>query len=278
MNKRDVISYIFQHCQYCLDVADAENYLCEILNINKSQLFFKDNICAEEFATIKTVVERLNGGEPIAKILHRVNFYGRNFYVDNNVLTPRQDSEVLVYLADKELKENANNGVIKVLDLCCGSGCLGLTLKAMNKTINLCLSDVSEKALNVAKTNAKNMQIEAKIIQGNMFENICEKFDLIISNPPYIKSSDVAFLEKQVKEFDPIIALDGYEDGLQFYREIAENIYKHLNANGVLLCEFGYNQAEKVKKIFDKKFLNVKIYKDNSGNDRVVICKNLINN
>ena len=281
MKKNEIVSFILECCIFCEDKAEAESCLCEILDINKSQLFLINDICDVKFEKVQEVVERLNKGEPIAKILHRANFYGRNFYVDENVLTPRQDSEVLVYLADKVIKEkmrNKNNCEIKVLDLCCGSGCLGLTLKALNETIDLCLVDISEKALNVAKINAKNMEIVAKIEQSNMFEKISGKFDIIISNPPYIKTSDVALLEKQVKEFDPIIALDGDADGLRFYREIAENANKHLTENGVLLCEFGYDQAEEVKKIFDKKFLNVKIYKDNGGNDRVVVCKDLIRN
>lgn len=279
MKKNEIVSFILEHCIFCEDKAEAESYLCEILDINKSQLFLMDDVCDAEFEKVQEVIERLNKGEPIAKILHRANFYGRNFYVDENVLTPRQDSELLVYLADNVIKEkssNENDCKIKVLDLCCGSGCLGLTLKAMNRAIDLCLIDISEKALNVAKINAKSMGIVAKIEQSNMFENIRMQFDIIISNPPYIKTSDVALLEKQVKEFDPIIALDGDVDGLRFYREIAENVDKHLNESGVLLCEFGYDQAEEVKKIFDKKFLNVKIYKDNGGNDRVVVCKDLI--
>lgn len=278
MDKQNIISFILSNCKYCLDKEDAQNYLSEILDISKGQLFLLEEVSEQDFEKVKSIVERLNNGEPIAKILSRANFYGQNFYVNGNVLTPRQDSELIVYLADKILKEEKNGKQkIKVLDLCCGSGCLGITLKRLNKNIELSLVDVSEEALKVAKTNAKNMEIEAKIIKSDMFNCVEEKFDIIISNPPYIKTNDVEKLEKQVKDFDPLIALDGSADGLHFYREIAKNVNQYLNTDGILLCEFGFDEAKEVKKIFDKKFLNVKIYVDNGGNERVVICKGLIN-
>lgn len=286
MKKADIISYILTNCKYCEDRTEAEAYLCEILDINRGQFFLLEELPDCTLIRTRDVVARLNTGEPIAKILGRANFYGRNFCVSEDVLTPRQDSEILVYLAKNELAQMEQNAIsvagltanaqpLEVLDLCCGSGCLGLTLKAENKRVNLTLADISEKALKVAKTNAKNMEISTKIVLSNMLENVCGKFDLIVSNPPYIRTSEIANLEVQVRNFDPLIALDGKADGLHFYREIARDVKRALSASGVLICEFGFDQASEVKKIFDKIFLDVKIYKDNNHNDRVVVCKNI---
>ncbi|MGN1227814.1 MAG: peptide chain release factor N(5)-glutamine methyltransferase [Christensenellales bacterium] len=282
MLKEEIVNYIVNNCHFIKNRDEAFSLICEILSINRSKLFLLDEISDANFDLIKNVINELNLGKPIAKILHNVCFYGYDFYVDENVLTPRQDSEVLVYLALNEIADsnkktilNDNEMQLSVLDLCCGSGCLGLSIKKQYENVRLDLVDVSEMALEVAKKNAKKLNVSANFIQSDMFENITSKYDIIISNPPYIKTSEIEYLEIQVKNYDPLEALDGKDDGLYFYKVIANDIEKHLKQDGVLLCEFGYNQAKEITDIFDKKFKCVKIYKDNGGNDRVVVCKNL---
>lgn len=270
MQKKDLIKKCGEVLQ--IDRYEIVQNICEILSLTKTQFTLKENFSDSEIEKVLNVFNKLKSGMPLGKILQRAYFYGYDFYVNNDVLTPRQDSELIVFLADKMFK-NSGKPSIKLLDLCCGSGCLGLTLKKINSSINLTLVDISEKALEVAKVNADNMKLSCEIIYSNMFANLKSKYDLIISNPPYIKSDDLNMLEEAVKNYDPIIALDGKEDGLYFYNQIANNVLEFLNENGALIMEIGFNQGEQVKDIFDKIFKNVKIYKDNGGNDRVVVCQ-----
>ena len=162
MLKEEIVNYIVDNCHFTKNRDDALSLICEILSINRSKLFLLDEISDANVDLIKNVINELNLGKPIAKILHNVCFYGFDFYVDENVLTPRQDSEVLVYLAINEIADlnkktilnNDDKMQLGVLDLCCGSGCLGLSIKKQYENVQLDFVDVSEKALEVAKKNA----------------------------------------------------------------------------------------------------------------------------
>ena len=270
MQKEDLIKKCGEILQ--MDKYEIVQNICEILALTKTQFTLKEDFSNNEIEIVLNVFNKLKSGMPLGKILQRAYFYGYDFYVNNNVLTPRQDSELIVFLADKMLKNSGKTNA-KLLDLCCGSGCLGLTLKKLNGGINLTLADISVKALEVVKTNANNMKLKCEIICSNMFDNLNERYDLIVSNPPYIKSGDINLIENAVKNYDPLIALDGKEDGLYFYNQIANNVLNFLNNDGVLVMEIGFDQGEQVKNVFDKIFKNVKIYKDNGGNDRAVVCQ-----
>lgn len=232
--------------------------------LNKSVLEVKfSNLNNKEYKELKSlIIKHLKTKAPIQKLFNKAYFFNREFYVNNNVLTPRFDSEVLIeHILDKNFKS--------VLDLCAGSGCLGITIKCEKPSVNLTLADISSKALKVCKKNCKKHKIEAKRIKTNMFNKIKEKFDLIICNPPYIESDTVLNLSDDVKKFDPKISLDGGQDGLKFYNILYENVDKFLNTNGKCIIEIGYNQGHLIEK-FKEKYKNVKLIKDYNSLDRVI--------
>ena len=214
---------------------------------------------------IDNILKALEAGKPLNKIFGYEYFYGEKFFIDENVLAPRSDTECVVECALKNIKMGDS-----VLDLCTGSGCIGITLEK-NANISLTMSDYSDKALRVAGKNLQYHKINAKLIKSNMFDALDEKYDLIVSNPPYIESNVVGTLDIGVREFDPLMALDGGEDGLDFYRIIRKEFENYLKPNGVLVLEIGYNQAKPICELFSK--FNVEIYKDYGGHDRVAVIK-----
>ncbi|MBQ0099860.1 MAG: peptide chain release factor N(5)-glutamine methyltransferase, partial [Firmicutes bacterium] len=183
---------------------------------------------------------------------------------DERVLIPRPETEILILEAKKYITTNS-----KVLDLCTGSGALAI---AISKECNIKVkaSDISYEAITLAKENALMNNAEVDFIESDLFSNLKEeKFDVIVSNPPYIKSDDIDNLQKEVKDFEPRVALDGGVDGLDFYRKIANEAKKHLNKDGVLLLECGISQAEEIKTMFDG-YSKIEIIKDLEKIDRVV--------
>ena len=216
-------------------------------------------------------IELLNSGMPIQYIINKQEFMELDFYVDSNVLIPQPDTEILV-----EEVINLSNENIKVLDLCTGSGAIGVSVAKNVKSAEITMSDISEKALEIAKRNAKSNEVidKCKFVLSDMFENIQDKFDIIVSNPPYIKTKVICELDKQVQN-EPYIALDGGEDGLYFYKYIAENAYKYLNKDGILALEIGYDQRKEVIELLELagKYTNIYSKKDLGNNDRIVVCK-----
>jgi release factor glutamine methyltransferase len=209
---------------------------------------------------------------PLTKIFNHTSFYGYDFYVDKNVLSPRQETEQVVEEAIKFIK-NINSEKTKVLDLMTGSVAIAVTIAKQTRA-KIFASDISEQALSVAKKNARDLKAKIKFIESDIFNGIKKiKFDIIVSNPPYIPSRDILSLDDEVKKYDPILALDGGEDGLYFYREIAEKAYDYLKPNGLLVLEIGEDQGQSVKKLLQKSFENIRIKKDYSGNERIVIAK-----
>lgn len=198
-----------------------------------------------------------------------------DFYVDENVLIPRADTENLVEEVIKICKEKEK---CKILELCTGSGAIAISLKKYLSNVDIVATDISNEALKVAKKNEKKILKSECIqfIQSDMFENIKGKFDIIVSNPPYIKTEIV---KKYDLKYEPILALDGGQDGLRFYKTIIENGYRYLNNNGVLALEIGYDQKDDVTNIVNdtKKYKETYCKKDLGGNDRVFIVK-LMNN
>ena len=217
-------------------------------------------------------IDEIKKGIPLEYTINEKEFMKLCFYVDENVLIPRQDTEILVEEVIKIAKEN---NCKKILDLCTGSGCIAISIAKYIENSNITAIDVSKKAIEIAKKNAKENKVEKQIkfIESNLFEKIGnEKYDIIVSNPPYIKTSIIENLSKEVQN-EPHIALDGGEDGLEFYREIIKNSYKYLNKNGYLCLEIGYDQKEEVTKLIEqeKMYENVYCKKDLGLNDRAII-------
>lgn len=222
----------------------------------------------------------LKMGKPIQYITNNQEFMKMKLYVDENVLIPQPDTEILVEeilnICQKQSSCSLQNKrSYRMLDLCTGSGAIGISLAKYIENNHVIMSDISDKALEISKKNAMQNKVEDKceFIHSDMFENIDGKFDIIVSNPPYIKTEVIKTLDKQVQN-EPIIALDGGEDGLEFYKSIIDQAYKYLNANGILALEIGYDQQQEVLKLLKKsgKYKNIYSKKDLSGNDRVVIC------
>ena len=254
--------------QHSIEIVDVDFIISEVLNTSRTELVLIDEVDAEQEKVIREKAELRLNNVPVEKIFNKAYFFGMEFKVDENVLSPRPESELLVETALKYIKENNYKSV---LDICTGSGCLAISIKK-NAEVDVTASDVSNKALQIAKFNAKNLNVDISFIRSNMFEKIEGKFDLIISNPPYIDSEEVKTLEKEVFENDPLIALDGGEFGLKFYNIIHENLRKYLNENGMLIIEIGEDQRELLTSLFND-FNLVECINDYAGHDRVLVFK-----
>ena len=209
------------------------------------------------------------GRMPLQYLTGEQEFMGLPFCVNEHVLIPRQDTEVLVEEAirviQKEMPEAA------VLDLCTGSGCIGISIQSFCSNTQVTAADISEDALKVAQKNAKENQVPVKFVHSDLFKEISGSYDMIVSNPPYIPTDVIPQLMPEVQVFEPIEALDGKEDGLYFYRKIVEQSKDYLNSGGSLMFEIGYDQGKDVSKMMtDAGFSNVCVKKDLAGNDRVV--------
>lgn len=250
-----------------IDSREARLLLAEAMNISSSELILKTDCTDEEYKKILKFLEERIAGKPYAYIVGHKEFMKLNFKVNESVLIPREDTEILV--------ENAiNSGKLKILDMCTGSGCIAISLAKYIKNSSVSAVDISKEALQVAKENAKINEVNVNFINSNLFENVTEMYDLIVSNPPYIPTKDISSLQIEVKN-EPIIALDGGDDGLNFYKIISKEARKHLTPTGILMFEIGFDEAESVSNILKNDgYKNIEIIKDLSGNDRVVkACK-----
>ena len=238
-----------------------------LVNDNK-ELTLRQNV--DYFKAIKKLID----GIPLQHITHQQEFMKLMFYVDENVLIPRSDTEILV----EEVIEIAKKiNAKKILDLCTGSGAIAISLAKYIKDGQITATDISEKALRIARLNARNNNVDDKItfISSNLFQNIPEeKYDIIVSNPPYIKRKVIESLDKEVKK-EPIIALDGGKDGLEFYKKIVYTAYEYLKYKGYLCLEIGYDQKKEVIDLINKegKYIDTYSKKDLYDNDRIVITK-----
>ena len=247
-----------------------------ILNKPREYLLVNDNkkLTLRQNVDYFKVIKKLIEGIPLQHITHQQEFMKLMFYVDENVLIPRSDTEILVEEVIKIAKKiNAK----KILDLCTGSGAIAISLAKYIKEAQITATDISEKALRIAKLNARNNNVDDKItfISSNLFQNIPEeKYDIIVSNPPYIKRKVIESLDKEVKK-EPIIALDGGRDGLEFYKKIIYSSYEYLKYKGYLCLEIGYDQKNEVIDLINKegKYIDTYSKKDLYDNDRIVITK-----
>ncbi len=252
---------------------EARLFLANVLkkSVEWVMIHIEDEIEKTEKEVFDGLIDRRIKGEPFQYIVGNCCFFGYDFLVNESVLVPRSDTEVWVEKVIKLAKEVKANSI---LDLCTGSGCIAITLKKELKDVLLYGVDISENALAVAKENAKINNADVKFILSDLFNNLpMNKFDIIVSNPPYIPSKEIQTLARDVQR-EPIIALDGGEDGLEFYRKIIKKAKEFLEENGYLALEFGYDQAKKVEKILlENGFEVLDIIKDYSGNTRAIISK-----
>lgn len=224
---------------------DAKWIAEDTLGLTRTELHFESTRAVDD-AELERLDERLRRraeGEPVQYILHSAYFMGLKFYVDDRVLIPRQDTETLVEAVIVALHELESPDV---LDLCAGSGAIGLSVKTLIPSANVTLTDISRDALDVARRNAHDLNVDADIRHGDLFRAVGrDRFDLIASNPPYIPHGDLAGLQREVRR-EPALALDGGSDGLDVYRRIAAEAGAHLNPGGYLYLEVGIGEAERV--------------------------------
>lgn len=278
------------------DIADATRdckiLYCYMMDIPFSKIILEyqevlqDRLCDKYFG----LIDRRSKGEPVQYIMGSQEFMGLEFIVNENVLIPRQDTETLV----EDALEIINTGTLRgedmdvkrkewdILDLCTGSGAIGVSLARIANKVNVTCSDISEGAIKVAKENAQKHGVakSVKFEQGDLFKPFSkhfrkQKFDMIISNPPYIKSSVISTLQKEVCEHEPLSALDGGESGLDFYERIVSGVGSHLRKSGVLLLEIGHDQGEAVSGLLSRngEFTSIRVLKDLANRDRIVFAK-----
>ena len=207
---------------------------------------------------------------PLSHLVGFEYFYDRKFKVTKDVLSPRMETEELIYKVVEYVKATKKNN-LKILDLCTGSGIIAITLKKELDQffIDVVASDISEEAIKVAEENAQFHDATIKFIQSDIFDNIDEKFDIIVSNPPYIDRKDEVTMQDNVLKYDPHLALFAEEEGMYFYRNIVEKASSYLNDNGVIFFEIGYDQKDKIITLADMNGYSAEVYKDINGRDRM---------
>lgn len=250
----------------------AKLLLANILNKNPLELLlFLDEQVDEEKATLyKKEVEAIKNNKPLQYVIGKVNFYGSEFIVNEKVLIPRFETEELVENTITKINEMFDNKNIKILDIGCGSGVIGLTLKKFFPESNVTLVDISKEALEVAKENAKNLNLEVNFIESDVFQNVYDIYDVIISNPPYIMDDEE--IEDIVKENEPHIALYAGKDGLDCYKKIMQDIKRHINNKYLISFEIGRYQAPSIISMANY-FLSkpiVEVKKDLQERDRMI--------
>lgn len=230
----------------------------------------EDLVDVEDERLFLKFIEERKQGKPIAYITREKEFMGFSFKVTQETLIPRPDTEILVTEAVEQIKEKKYT---KILDLCSGSGAIGLSIAKILEFTNVTLSDINKEALLISKENGVRLDVQdrLKYVESDLFKEIHEKFDLITCNPPYINLEDYTNLSKNVKEYEPEIALYGGITGLDFYEEISREAKNYLTYGGMIIFEIGYDQSQEVEKMLkNNNFKSIKTLKDLSGRDRVV--------
>jgi len=245
---------------YMLDetVEQFSNKLSEELSVEQENRYFD------------LINKNINEDTPLSHLVGFDYFYDRKFKVTRDVLSPRMETEELIYKVLEYIKKSKKDS-FKILDLCTGSGIIAITLKKeiVEKYTEIVASDISEKALSIAIENANNNNANITFIKSDLFDNISGKFDLIISNPPYISYKDKITIKDNVLKYDPHLALFAEEDGIYFYRKIIENAVHYLSKDGVIFFEIGYDQKEKIFELGKNNNFITTVYKDINDRDRI---------
>lgn len=253
---------------------DSEILLMFVLNFSKVQLFTKDNyvLSEEEKERYLKLLEKRGAHMPVKYIIGKCEFMGLEFIVDSSTLIPRGDTEILVERVIDFIKEN---NFRSVLDIGTGSGAVAISAAFYCPNVKITTVDISKEALKTAEKNAEinNVLDRINFVESDVFKNIVSKFDIIVSNPPYIKTDVIKSLMPDVRDYEPVSALDGGSDGLYFYRKIISECKDFLNKNGVLIFEIGYDQTFEVLELLRKSgFDSIEIKQDLAGLDRVISC------
>lgn len=246
---------------------DAWYLLSYLIGMSKADyLLRKKEFIPEQIDSMyQQLLARRMEREPLQYIIGQQEFMGLTFVVNQNVLIPRQDTEILVELTIAESKGK------RILDICTGSGCIAISLAKLGEPKSVTAVDISTSALEVARKNANLNHAVVEFIESNMFEQVSQTYDIIVSNPPYIKREEIKTLMPEVRQFEPILALDGEEDGLEFYRILAREAKHYLSDQGRVMFEIGCDQAESVFQLLSENgYYNIKITKDYANLDRVV--------
>ena len=275
---------------FCMDPKiDAQELYCYLTGLDKVSLFLK----AEEEVDLETeekymeLIRKRAERIPLQHITGVQEFMGYTFKVNPHVLIPRQDTETLVTEAAKTIQSTPREKLSffeklkgrkewDVLDLCCGSGAVGISLAKICSNVKVTATDISAEAVETAEANAEDLRVKVRFLTGDMFEPVKgRKFDMIVSNPPYIRTNMISILQEEVKDHEPLNALDGGRDGLDFYRTIVEKAADFLKPEGFLLMEIGHDQGEDLRKMLKDsgKYSPAAVIKDLPGRDRVVKCK-----
>ena len=254
--------------------ADRDWIMAEVLNIPRSEVANLKFVWSNDFEKMLALAKERSTGKPLQQVFGYTDFYGMKINVNSDVLCPRPETEYLVEEVSRLIKQD---NLQAVLDLCTGSGAIALVVKRDNPNVAVTASDISEKALMVAKQNAEQNNLHVDFVVSNLFDNINGEFDLIVSNPPYIKTDVIGMLDPEVRFFEPTFALDGGMDGLDFYRKIVENAKNHLKIGGILAFEIGFDQKESVTEILTNcktaVFEDIRCLQDLEKNDRMIFAK-----
>lgn len=275
---RRKITSALTDCSYEEASFEADCIVADLLGVTNSVLPVIGSSDVTEVIEKKaeSFVQRRYNGEPLQYILGKWEFYGKDFYVGEGVLIPRPETELLVDIALDFLK---NKKAPACFDLCSGSGCIGITLASLVSDSQVTVLEKSDEALSYLRRNKElNNTDNLEIVQGDLFDGASvfdnRKCDILLSNPPYIKREVVPTLQREVQK-EPVMALDGGEDGLDFYRVIADKWSACIKPDGMLAVEIGEEQGRDVSEIFSRYFADVDVIKDYYGNDRVVTAKNI---
>ena len=243
--------------------------------LDESSQLFSNNLSEQMSKEIEdkyfSLIEKhIKEDVPLSHLVGFEYFYDRKYKVTKDVLSPRMETEELIYKVIEYVK-TSNKNKFKILDLCTGSGIIAITLKKELEqvSVNVIASDISEEAIEVAKENAQSHDATIKFIKSDIFNNIDNKFDIIVSNPPYIDRKDEVTMQDNVLKYDPHLALFAEEEGMYFYRKIIEQANDYLNENGVMFFEIGYDQKDKIIKLADMNGFSAEVYRDINGRDRM---------
>lgn len=275
---------------FCMDPKiDAQELYCYLTGLDKVSLFLKaeEEVDPETEEKYMELIRRRAERIPLQHITGVQEFMGYTFKVNPHVLIPRQDTETLVTEAAKTIQSTPREKLSffeklkgrkewDVLDLCCGSGAVGISLAKICSNVKVTATDISAEAVETAEANAEDLRVKVRFLTGDMFEPVKgRKFDMIVSNPPYIRTNMISILQEEVKDHEPLNALDGGRDGLDFYRTIVEKAADFLKPEGFLLVEIGHDQGEDLRKMLKDsgKYSLAVVIKDLPGRDRVVKCK-----
>lgn len=257
---------------------DAKLLAMYVLELDYTGIFMKmyDEVSCEDEETYRDFISVRSSHYPCQYIIGSQDFMGYTFKVEEEVLIPRPETEILVETALELTSEFTD---CRALDMCCGTGCIGISYylkrkEAGYKDDRITLADISKKAILLTEENMFNLGAKCDIIETDLFEKIDSKYDLIMSNPPYIPTSDIDEIMEDVREFEPRLALDGMEDGLYFYKEIIDKSKTYLDNEGYLVFEIGYDQYEDIRgMLLETGFNQVSVKKDYAGLDRVVVAR-----